>query len=220
MLTLRFFPPQHKISTSIWPGVNVSPIISVSAIVLVKKLLNCDATCKEFDTCNFICLGEIQIPLVLWNEVTYGWWGLCHSICVSRLYFAVPCSCFSMASSWLKTTPKFSRSQAKKWCQSVPECTWKNHNSFVVTHNKEEDPSDYALCSLFIEGTLCRPTVHPLLVSNFKMSRSRLGVSTLFYIPFYVFIYFCFSTKRFTSLSKLNACHFVSASKFYVVVVL
>lgn len=165
-------------------------------------------------------LAKFRYHWLLWNEVTHGWWGLCHSICVSRLYFAVPCSCFSMASSWLKTAPKFSRSQAKKWCQSVPECTWKNHNSFVVTHNKEEDPSDYALCSLFIEGTLCRPTVHPLLVSNFKMSRSRLGVSTLFYIPFYVFIYFCFSTKRFTSLSKLNTCHFVSVSKFYVVVVL
>ena len=136
-------------------------------------------------------------------------------VTVSQCQYTLFCCAVSVVFQQLIENCFKIQPQPSQKVMSVPECPWKNHNTFVGTDNKEEDSSDYALCSFFfIQGTLCTPTVHPLLVNKFKMLRSRLGVSTLFYIPFYVFIYFCFSTKRFTYLCKLNRCHFVSVANF------
>lgn len=152
VFTLPFFPPQHKISTSIWPGMNVSPIISVSAIVLVKK-----------NSWTVMLLERNSIP-VIWfvlEKFTYHWFfvgwsdtwlmrSLTQYLCQ---YTLLCCAVYVVFQQWIEncseTQPQLSQKvmSVPQWCPPCSRlCLRKNHNTFVVTDNKEEDPSDYALC--------------------------------------------------------------------------
>ena len=62
-------------------------------------------------------------------------------------------------------------------------------------------------------GRLSIPSLYANLKCDARGSRFK---PCLIDIPFYVFLYFCFSTKHFSSLSKLNTCHFVSVSKKFL----
>ena len=103
-------------------------------------------------------------------------------VTVSQCQYTLFCCAVSVVFQQLIENCFKIQPQPSQKVMSVPECPWKNHNTFVVTDNKEEDSSDYALCSFFFLYRVhsARRLSIPSLYANLKCHARGSGFQLCF----------------------------------------